>query len=130
RLGGAVGSKDLRSENSLNYEVGYKFLSEKFYFNLSAFRRQGTDIIDWIQECDTCDLRASNTSEVNFTGADFSFRRMEASFRDLLRMDFVEFGYSYLFTDKEEFDYESLYVFDYLENKATLRRQHSICKNL
>lgn len=130
RLGGAVGSKDLRPENSLNYEIGYKFLSEKFYFNLSAFRRQGTNIIDWIQECDTCDLLASNTSKVNFNGADFSFRWMKASFLDLFKMDFVELGYSHLFTDKEQFDYESLYVFDYLKNKATLRIQHSILKNL
>ncbi len=130
RLGGAVGSKDLRPENSLNYELGYKFMAKHHFFNVSLFRREGTDIIDWIQRCDTCNLVASNTSQVNFNGVDVSWRLKGLGFQNSLNMDFLEVGYSYIITDDQDPDYESLYVFDYLTHKATLRSQHSIIKGL
>lgn len=130
RLGGAVGSKDLQPENSLNYELGYKFLTEKLFLNISAWRREGNNIIDWVQKCDSCELRASNTSQANFNGVDASLRLSDYPLFDVIRMDYLDLGYSHIFTDNEDFDYESLYVFDYLSNKASLRAQHSVIKNL
>ena len=128
-LGGAVGSKDLRPENSSNYELGYKIAGSKSYFNVSVFRREGTDIIDWVQYCDTCELRATNTTQINFNGTEASYRFMQTSWMSSIGLDFIELGYSYLFTDEESFDYESLYVFDYLQHKANLRAQHTFLKN-
>ena len=130
RLGGAEGSKDLRPENALNYELGYKFLSEKHFFNVSLYRRQGTDIIDWIKACDTCNLVASNTSTVNFNGVDMNYRIKGTGFQKRLSMDFLEVGYSFSITDDEDPEYESLYVFDFLRHKAVIRSQHSLLKGL
>lgn len=129
-LGGAKGSKNLKPESSLNYELGYKLLTQKLFFNLSFFRREGKNIIDWIQYSDTSDLLASNTSEVNFSGVDATLRFNEGGFFKALKMDFLEVGYSYLIADHIPVDYESLYVFDYLKNKSTLRAQHTFIKNL
>ncbi|MEQ9263236.1 MAG: TonB-dependent receptor [Owenweeksia sp.] len=130
RLGGAVGSKDLQPENSLNYELGYKFLSDNYFFNLSVYRRQGTDIIDWIRRCDTCNLVASNTAQVNFSGADMTYRLTGLELQKQVKMDFLELGYSFITTDNEDPAYESLYAFDYLTHKAVLRSQHSLLKGL
>lgn len=131
RLGGATGSKDLRAENSLNYEVGYKTFSKNVFFNINLFRRQGTDIIDWVQLCDTCGIIASNTTEVNFTGLNTNLKYSSEGFwESTLKIDFVEVGYSYIQADEEDFDFESLYVFDYLRNKANLRVQHTFFKKL
>ncbi|MDZ7847810.1 MAG: TonB-dependent receptor [Owenweeksia sp.] len=55
---GAVGSRSLKPEHSLNYELGYKWITEKVFLNVSAFRKEGTDIIDWVQKCKSCKLRA------------------------------------------------------------------------
>ncbi len=129
-LGGAIGSKDLKPEESYNYEVGYKYVGDKLFANLSLFRREGTNIIDWVQFCDTCNLLASNISEVNFNGLDASLRLAPNAAMKAVNMDFIEMGYSFLMTDEEEFDYESLYVFDYLQNKFTLRAQHTFIKKL
>lgn len=130
RLGGAMGSIDLKPEESYNYELGYKYLGEKIFFNVSAFRRQGNDIIDWVRFCDTCDLLASNISEVNFNGLDATLRLNTGGLMKKLKLDFLELGYSFLATDEEDFEYESLYVFDYLQNKIVLRAQHTFFKNL
>ncbi len=125
KLGGAVGSKDLQPEESMNYEIGYKYLSSTYFFNVSVFRRNGTNIIDWVQYCDTCDLLASNISEVNFSGLDATFRLLKNDLMALINMDYLELGYSFLTTDTENFDYQSLYVFDYLKNKFVLNAQHT-----
>ncbi len=129
-LGGAIGSKNLKPEESYNYELGYKYVGNSFFGNVSVFRREGSNIIDWVSFCDTCDLLASNISEVNFNGVDASLRLTDNQFMQALNMDFVEVGYSFLMTDEEEFDYESLYVFDFLQNKLTLRAQHTLFKKL
>ncbi len=121
RLGGAIGSQDLKQEESYNYEIGYRFLNKGWYFNLSLFRRQGENIIDWTQACDSCDLIAGNTSSVNFNGMELSLRKnLDAN---LLALRYVELGYSYLQNEDQQSDeiFRSLYVFDYLQHKASLR---------
>lgn len=131
RLGGALGSIDLKEEESLNYEIGYRFFLENWYFNLSLFRRQGKNIIDWTQACDTCDLIAGNTSKANFFGGELSLRKQfeERS----LGFVFAELGYAYLQTEQEQAadTYRSLYVFDYLRHKISLRiKQEVLIENL
>lgn len=48
-LGGALGSINLKPENSVNYEIGYKYFNGKWFGNITLFRREGTNIIDWIK---------------------------------------------------------------------------------
>ena len=121
RLGGALGSQDLTQEESYNYEIGYRLINKGWYLNMNLFRRQGENIIDWTQACDTCDLIAGNTSSVNFIGLEFSLRKNLE--QNALGFSFLEAGYSYL--ENEDIQdpnvYRSLYVFDYLQHKASLR---------
>lgn len=130
RLGGAVGSKDLQPEKSLNYELGYKWLGKYHYLNVSLWRREGNNIIDWIQRCPSCDLVASNTSEVNFNGLDFNLKLSGMKGFDRLALQSINLGYSHIFSDTDELPYESLYVFDYLKNKLTLEVSHEIIADL
>lgn len=45
--GTRLGNPSLRYEQSTNYEVGMYFVKEKFSTSFSAFRREGTNSIDW-----------------------------------------------------------------------------------
>lgn len=129
RLGGALGSKDLKQEESYNYEVGYKYMNQSWYLSLSLFRRQGENIIDWTQACDSCDLIAGNTSSVNFNGLELSLRKNFST--SPLGFRFFEFGYSYLqnVSNQDPQVFRSLYVFDYLQHKASLRAEQELWKN-
>lgn len=129
RLGGAIGSSDLKQEESMNYEIGYRLMQNGWYLNLSLFRRAGKNIIDWTQACDTCDLIAGNTNEVNFNGLEFSLRRQFKN--NLLGFKSAEIGYAYLQNETQAGAeiYRSLYVFDYLEDKLSLRLQQSLMEN-
>lgn len=128
--GGAVGSIFLQPENSLNYELGYKWQGEKTFANVSIFRREGKDIIDWVQRCDTCLIRATNTASINFNGADFSFTIKPKDWLKDLNFQQVNFGYSYLFTDEGQGDYQSFYAFDYLQHKINIRLRQQFWKKL
>lgn len=118
RLGGAQGSEDLQPENSYNFESGYKWLSSAWFFNLSIFHRAGRQIIDWTQTCDTCLLLATNTQVADFWGGEWQGRYQ----MDWAGFQFVELGYNYLFAERPPADApRSLYLFDYLRHKITLR---------
>lgn len=129
-LGGAVGSEDLLPENSQNFELGYRYTSKKISANASGFMRQGRDIIDWLQSCDTCDVIASNTSKVDFFGAELSLNLFDFNFMKSLAISNISLGYSYLTTDDENVDYQSVYVYDYMKHKAVLRVNHQFIENL
>lgn len=125
RLGNAQGSIDLEEEESYNYELGYRFYGKGWYANANVFYRNGTNIIDWTQACDTCNLIATNTSTVNMTGVELSARKNFANPSNALLFEFAELGYTYMTSDSpgSEELYNSLYVFDHLTQKINLRAQ-------
>ena len=129
-LGGAIGSDDLLPEQSINYELGYKRFGTHYFLNATVFRREGDNIIDWTQQCDTCDLIAGNITEVNFNGAEVQAKLSGLSLMERWRMSYLRLGYSYIRADRENFDYQSLYVFDYLQHKATVQAAHRILEKL
>lgn len=121
--GGAIGSIFLQPENSLNYELGYKWQGQNNFLNVSIFRREGNDIIDWVQRCDTCLIRATNTANINFNGLDLSYSLKPGKWLQALKFNQIKLGYSHLFTDEGQVDYQSFYAFDYLRHKINLRAQ-------
>ena len=123
-LGGAQGSENLNPEISHNYEVGYKWAGPFHLLRASLFRREGRQIIDWIQRCDTCVIRASNESRVNFNGLNLSLRFQELPLPDWLAWSTIHLEYQYIYTDEFVAVYESLYVLDYLRHQFTLRSSH------
>lgn len=123
RLGNAQGSINLQEEESYNYEIAYRFFGKGWYTNLSLFYRNGLNIIDWTQACDTCDLIAGNNSIVNMGGLEFSLRKNFNGPDEKSLVDFVEFGYSYIQSESPSSAsvYNSLYVFDHLRHKINFR---------
>ncbi len=123
RLGGALGSRNLQAEESYNYEVACRFFGKGWYGNVSLFYRTGREIIDWTQACDTCNLIAGNTSRADFGGLEFNLRKGLSADAASAYFKFVDLGYSYLqnTTPQDPEVYRSLYVFDFLRHKLTLR---------
>lgn len=112
--------------------MGYRFYGNGWYGNLSAFYRNGQNIIDWTQACDTCDLIAGNTTRVDFGGLEFSLRKSLSADATLAGLQFFEMGYSYLsnFSPEDPEIYRSLYVFDFLRHKISLRAAQKLGERL
>jgi vitamin B12 transporter len=121
-IGGAMGSEDLIQEESYNYEIGYRYLSKNWHFTANLYRRIGNNIIDWTQDCDTCDLIANNTSSANFSGGEVSVSyKLKASARSAYFSN-INFGFSYNQSDAlDNPPFYSVYVLDYLNYKFNLR---------
>jgi len=121
-IGGAQGSESQAQEESYNYEIGYRLLNKNWHFNATLYRRVGTNIIDWTQDCDSCDLLANNAQSANFSGGELSLAYNLKPVLASLYFHNINFGFSYNQSDKiENPPYYSVYVLDYLNYKFNLR---------
>ncbi len=123
RLGGAQGSQTLKPEYSDNYELGAKRVAKQTFFGVSIFRREGKNMIDWL-EWKPDSIYAENLTEVNMNG--FSAQFGVQNFKNAKWLNRVSVSYNFLFTDDIPIDYPSLYVLDYLRHKIALNVNHNI----
>jgi len=123
RLGGAQGSKNLQPEYSNNYELGGKYRSADGTSNLqiSLFRREGKNLIDWIVLPDDSSqtLQAANITELNLNGLEFDYRKNNPSPSTQAHWTQIGISFSPIIQDQGEFDFESLYSLDYLQMKVS-----------
>jgi iron complex outermembrane receptor protein len=119
--GGAVGSKDLKPETSLNYEGGFRYFNGPLSAQVAVFRREAKSLIDWIRVNGETTTKAANITEVNFTGVNASFL---VDFKKMPSTNFVftslRINYSYVVADTASNNFESNYVLDYLKHKLSV----------
>ena len=96
-----VGNPNLKEESALNYELGFKYVNADLFGQISYFRREGSDIIDWIQQDINGSLKwqPGNFSSLNSQGIDFSAYKKIASIGIL---DRVRLSYTYVVNDLEQ----------------------------
>lgn len=120
-LGGAVGSIDLKPESSVNYEAGLRFFSAPVTGVLSIFRREGRDLIDWIQFNGSDVTQAANITTVNVNGIEIGARFNLAEWvGERSVFSTVNLSYTYLQADTASKGYASNYVLDFLRHKFNL----------
>ena len=120
-LGGAKGSSTLKPEYSHNYEIGVKRSVGNTFFGLSLFRREGKDMIDWVQYA-ADSIYAENITEINMNGISVQYGIHH--FENLEWLNTVSVSYNFLVNDNLTADYPSLYVLDYLTHKFGLNVNH------
>jgi iron complex outermembrane receptor protein len=120
RIGGAVGSKELNPETSLNYEVGSRAFFKYGSASIAAFRRESKALIDWIRVAGENITKAANITEVNFSGLDASISLNDQFFSDVqIPFQEVKLLYSFVSADTASNNFESNYVLDLLKHKFT-----------
>jgi iron complex outermembrane receptor protein len=130
-LGGAVGSIDLEPESSINYELGAKFDYAVGRGDVAVFTRDGSNLIDWIRFSGSDMTTASNITEVRISGVEANFTwDMLKALGENSPLKSIQAGYSYMFSDSLSNDFESLYVLDFLEQKADLGFHFQFGENL
>ncbi|MFB6342202.1 TonB-dependent receptor plug domain-containing protein [Saccharicrinis sp. FJH62] len=126
-----LGNPDLKPETAWSYEGGFKYHKNGIASHITAFYRQGTNLIDWVQLPGNEKYTTTNYTQVNTFGIETATRlniaQMTGSNWFVKRMGV---SYSYLNSDKVEQNYDSKYVLDYLKHKFTLTLNHSIVSHL
>lgn len=126
-----IGNPALKPETAWSYEGGFKHHMKGLSSHVTAFYRQGTNLIDWVQLPENEKYSTRNYTKLNTYGLEAATRLNLAGFSTrsyLLKR--VGLSYSYIHSDKIEQDYDSRYALDYLKHKITFNVNHAILKNL
>ncbi len=121
-----TGNPDLVPETALTYETGLKFGNKNIKANISLFRRNGKNIIDWVRLSDTLVWQAMNITQLTANGAEFA---VSCNFSSGLYLQNISFSYSYTDVVKQSNEYISKYALDYLKHKAVISVSHKIYKS-
>lgn len=114
------GNPDLKFEESVNYELGANYRQASFNFNLSLFRKEGTNIIDWIRESDNEQWMVMNFARVNTNGFEAGVSLNPNEIVRWLPIYNLGINYTYLNSDKSTAQFQSRYVLDYLKHQLII----------
>ena len=122
-----MGNTNLLPEESKNYELGLDYNNLSFSSAITVFKREGKNLIDWVRAPLGTVYQAKNVAKVSTQGAEFNFKiypeKTAAAWKSWSELSF---GYTYLDRDqKEDINFISKYVFDYLEHKFVLTTKNT-----
>lgn len=115
----------LKPETAVSAELGYRYFTQKAFFELSFFGRNTNDAIDWVKGQASDKWEAQNIGEISTAGLE---ARLSQHFNGFLES--YEVGYTYLnseFTQQETF---SRYALDNLRHQFTANLNTRILPSL
>jgi vitamin B12 transporter len=124
------GNPDLEYEESWTYEIGSQFKREMFSIDVSFFRREGKNIIDWVRLVDDGKWVARNIAEVNTNGIEFGLTLYPNKLNNSLPIKIVSINYTKLDSDKATESLDSRYVLDHLSNQVIANVVHELPFNI
>lgn len=125
-----VGNPNLEPEAAITYEAGVKYQNQFLFGQLSVFRRDGRNMIDWTKSApvDSVRWRPSNFAEIDVAGAEASFSFRLPSNKWLQHFDL---SYTYLDASIQTEDVElSRYALDNLRHQVIAGVEHRVFSQL
>jgi vitamin B12 transporter len=127
-----LGNPELEPESAFAQEVGARGQYKGLSWQVSGFRREGTNLIDWTRQSDTLQWQPSNIGEVDMQGVDLS---VQAYFPILMPgQNFLQrFSLAYTYIDAETGQIDapfSRYVLENLEHQFISSLEVRWFKNL
>ncbi len=119
------GNPDLRPENAVSAEIGYRFQQNNFLGKVSGFMRNSENSIDWVKKAPTDIWKAENIGNIDTKGIEVEFGQ---SFNSFLKSYSV--GYTFLESKaKEPKDLISRYVMENLKHQFVAKLENRFLKN-
>ncbi len=116
------GNPNLRPEQSLDIEFGTRVQTANSFSSLALFRRNGTNLIDWIYEDGGKFWQAMNITNMVTNGLEFAFQYHLA--QKIIKN--LSLNYSYLTADKTSHGFTSKYVLNYLHHQLIIGIDHQL----
>ena len=112
------GDPNLFHEETINFEAGINWTHNFFNSEITFFRKNGKNIIDWFKlTSDETKWTVRNIAKVNTNGFEINFySNPKIIFKDLPITKF-SVGYTYLDSDRKTSDFISRYALDYLRHQ-------------
>jgi iron complex outermembrane receptor protein len=122
----------LKPEEAVTYEGGLKYTGKYLYGQMSVFRRDGSNIIDWIKtKPEDAKWQSMNLTKLNTYGFETTLNFLTDRIAGTsCPVKIFNLSYSFVETNKNSGDYISYYALDYLKHKFSAVLGHNITKNL
>lgn len=119
-----LGNPDLKPENAISYEIGYRYLKNNFQAKASVFGRDTEDGIDWIKDAEADKWRAENIGDVVTKG-------FETEISHHLEGFIKSYSFGYTFLDNKIYNKAnfSKYVSENLKHQFVAKLENRLFKN-
>ncbi len=116
------GNPLLKPEEAVTFEAGIKYSSTLVRGEFNAFRRRGSNLIDWVKDPspDSLIWRSANHADISFAGIEASLTITPSAEMPNGSLQSLRLSYSYLQGDSAEDNMLSKYVLDYLRHQLNL----------
>jgi vitamin B12 transporter len=120
-----LGNSDLAPEESINYEFGLNYEIGIIRFNTSYFRKEGTNLIDYVLDTSDQLWKAKNFTKINTDGVELGLQfKLNEITNKLIKQ--IKIDYTYLNSDKAGLDANSRYVLEHLKHDLTIKLYHDL----
>jgi len=115
------GNPGLKPEEAVTIEGGIKYNNSFLKGNISAFRRWGYNMIDWVKNPspDSIIWRSMNHTQINFIGMECSLTLTPPKAGIFERIQAIRISYVFLQADSNRNNMLSKYALDYLRHQIT-----------
>jgi vitamin B12 transporter len=115
------GNPGLKPEEAITLEGGIKYSNSILKGYVSAFRRRGSNMIDWVKNLSTDSIiwRSMNHTQINFTGMEYSLTIVPSKTGTFERIQAIHISYVFLHADLNRNNMLSKYSLDYLRHQIT-----------
>ena len=126
-----TGNINLTAENSINREIGIKLNGSSHKTTFTFYKREGTNMIDWVLINGDSIWRTQNLNEITTTGYEFNSRiDINKMFNTNLPISSLSINYSINESDKNSDGFQSRYVLDHLKSNFSLTASQILSKKL
>ena len=122
-----VGNDQLQPEDAVTYEAGVKYFGHKVWGQVSLFRRDASQLIDWVRTVEDAPWQPRNFYNVDVMGAEIEINAtLNRDTDDWIRT--LSLSYTYLDADLEEVGegIESRYALSNLKHQVVFSVDHKI----
>ncbi|MBT7789715.1 MAG: TonB-dependent receptor [Calditrichaeota bacterium] len=120
------GNPDLEPERAWTTELGSTIHSDPFHINMSVFRRQGENLIDWVRNNPENPWQAENITNLNTNGLELDIRYYPQRHFAGLPVYLIQIGTTWLKSDAGAPSYQSKYALNYLNRQLQTSIEHGL----
>lgn len=110
-----IGNANLKAEQAVNTELGFRFNTSTFNGSASVFNRKSTNLIDWARADNTQKWQPLNLNNVSFLGLEASINK---SFKGILQQTSIQYTFIDAQFHQPE-NYTSRYTLSNIKHQVT-----------
>lgn len=116
-----IGNPNLKSEEAVNIESGFKIKNKGLRINVVVYKRFGKNMIDWVRLTENEKWQSMNFTDVNYWGIESDFIIYPKYIFDWrIPINRLSMSYSFNEVEKDADNYQSFYVLDYMKHKLDI----------